>query len=194
MTGLSGPPRRDPRDAPARHRDGHPVAGRSLGGPKDQDHPPPGAGRGRPRRTGQRTGCIYGATCPAEGKGAGLVIPRCDTEAVTAHLAGISAMAAPAAHAVVILDQAGWHMSTALAVPDNITPLPPRSLRLNPVDNAWQHLRKTLPTASSATTRTSSPSAATPGPSISTGRRPARSKVALHRLEPTRHPCWPAHP
>jgi transposase len=87
---------------------------------------------------------IFGAICPAEGKGAGLVMPRCDTPAMTAHLAEISAAVAPGAHAVVILDQAGWHMSKALVVPDNITllPLPPRSPELNPVENVWQYLRE----------------------------------------------------
>lgn len=87
---------------------------------------------------------IFGAICPAEGKGAGLVMPHCDTPAMTAHLAEISATVAPGAHAVVILDQAGWHMSKALVVPDNITllPLPPRSPELNPVENIWQYLRE----------------------------------------------------
>ena len=87
---------------------------------------------------------IFGAICPAEGKGAGLVMPHCDTPAMTAHLAEISAAVAPGAHAVVILDQAGWHLSKALVVPDNITllPLPPRSPELNPVENVWQYLRE----------------------------------------------------
>jgi transposase len=41
------------------------------------------------------------------------------------------------------LDRAGWHVSTKLTVPDNITllPLPPRSPELNPVENIWQFLR-----------------------------------------------------
>jgi putative transposase len=47
------------------------------------------------------------------------------------------------AHAVVIVDQAGWHMSPKLNIPDNITllPLPPRSPELNPVENVWQFMR-----------------------------------------------------
>ena len=64
---------------------------------------------------------IFGAICPAEGKGAGLVMPFCDTEAMQAHLAEISAMVAPDAHAVLLLDQAGWHFAGALVVPANIT-------------------------------------------------------------------------
>jgi transposase len=70
-------------------------------------------------------------------------MPYADTPAMQAHLAEISAAVDPDAHAVVILDQAGWHMSTKLDIPDNITlmPLPPRSPELNPVENIWQYIR-----------------------------------------------------
>ena len=105
------------------------------------------AGRGtRPRAPhDQRTkwAYIFGAICPKKGKGAALVMPWCDTPAMAAHLAEISAAVDPGAHAVLMLDQAGWHMSAKLAVPDNITllPLPPRSPELNPVENVWQFMR-----------------------------------------------------
>ena len=48
------------------------------------------------------------------------------------------------AHAVVVLDQAGWHKSQALKVPSNISliPLPPRSPELNPQENIWQFMRQ----------------------------------------------------
>ena len=86
---------------------------------------------------------IFGAICPQEGKAAGLVMPWCDTNAMAAHLKEIAANVAPDAHAVLILDQAGWHMSAKLAVPGNITllPLPPRAPELNPVENVWQFMR-----------------------------------------------------
>ena len=71
---------------------------------------------------------IFGAICPKQGKGAGLVLPRCNIEAMNLHLAEIALAVAPGAHAVVLLDQAGWHTSKKLTVPDNITlvPLPPK--------------------------------------------------------------------
>jgi hypothetical protein len=77
---------------------------------------------------------IYGMICPAEGKAAGLVLPRCNTEGVTLHLAEISAAVAPGAHAVLLLNQAGWHGSRALVVPSNISllPLPPKMPRTQP--------------------------------------------------------------
>src|SRR4051794_3651057 len=73
---------------------------------------------------------IFGAICPAEGKGAGLVLPRCTTEGMTLHLKKISQAVTPGAHALVLVDQAGWHQSKKLVVPDNVTlmPLPAKSL------------------------------------------------------------------
>jgi hypothetical protein len=83
---------------------------------------------------------IFGAICPAEGKGAGLVLPRCTTEGMTLHLKEIAQAVAPGAHALVLVDQAGWHQSKRLGVPDNITlvPLPAKAPELNPVENVWQ--------------------------------------------------------
>ena len=87
---------------------------------------------------------IFGAICPARGEAAGLIMPFCNIEAMQAHLEEISRIVAPGAHAVLILDQAGWHISTSLAVPDNISllPLPPRCPELNPVENLWQYMRE----------------------------------------------------
>ena len=87
---------------------------------------------------------IFGAICPAEGKGAGLVLPRCTTEGMTLHLKEISQAVTPGAHALVLVDQAGWHQSKKLVVPANITlmPLPAKAPELNPVENIWQFLRE----------------------------------------------------
>ena len=51
---------------------------------------------------------------------------------------------APGAHAVLILDQAGWHGAKAFNVPCNISllPLPPRSPELNSQENIWQFMRQ----------------------------------------------------
>ncbi|WP_279604341.1 IS630 family transposase [Methylobacterium sp. J-070] len=86
---------------------------------------------------------IFGAICPARGAGAGLVMPRCTTEAMSLHLEEIASAVAPGAHAVLLLDQAGWHTTRNLVVPANITllPLPARSPELNPVENLWQFVR-----------------------------------------------------
>ena len=87
---------------------------------------------------------IFGAICPERGTGAALVLPRCNSEAMQWHLDEIAAQVAPGAHAVVLLDQAGWHTSSKLVIPHNFTlvSLPPRSPELNPVENIWQFLRE----------------------------------------------------
>src|SRR5215212_2129758 len=41
---------------------------------------------------------IFGAICPADGKGVGLVLPRCTTQAMNEHLKEISRAVAPEAH------------------------------------------------------------------------------------------------
>src|SRR5437868_6541856 len=48
------------------------------------------------------------------------------------------------AHAVLVLDGAGWHDERALTVPDNLTvvPLPAYSPELNPIERVWLYLRE----------------------------------------------------
>jgi hypothetical protein len=86
---------------------------------------------------------IFGAICPAKGKGAGLILPFCNTHAMNLHLEEISLAVAPGAHAVLLPDQAGWHTTPKLNVPKNITivPLPSRAPELKPVENIWQFMR-----------------------------------------------------
>ncbi|MET3712480.1 hypothetical protein ABIC65_003198 [Sphingomonas trueperi] len=44
---------------------------------------------------------------------------------------------------MLLMDQAGWHMTAQLAVPGNISivPLPAKCPELNPQENVWQFLR-----------------------------------------------------
>ena len=46
---------------------------------------------------------------------------------------------APGVHAALLLDQAGWHVAKAIAVPANVSlvHLPPYSPELNPVERVW---------------------------------------------------------
>jgi hypothetical protein len=87
---------------------------------------------------------LFGAICPARGTGAALALPFADTEAMQLHLDEIARTVAKGAHAVLLLDRAGWHTTAALAVPKNITLilLPSRAPELNPVENVWQYLRQ----------------------------------------------------
>ena len=86
---------------------------------------------------------IFGAICPERGVGAGLVLPWCNSTTMALHLTEISQAVAPGAHAVILLDQAGWHTSAKLKLPANISllPLPPKSPELNPTENVWQYMR-----------------------------------------------------
>jgi len=86
---------------------------------------------------------IFGAICPQEGKAAGLILPFCNTDTMNLHLAEISLAVAPGAHAVLLMDQAGWHLTPKLILPSNIfiVPIPSKSPELNPQENIWQFMR-----------------------------------------------------
>ncbi len=87
---------------------------------------------------------LFGAICPLRGTGAALVLPHANSDAMQLHLDEISRAVAPGAHAVVLMDRAGWHRSDSLTLPRNLSIilLPPRSPELNPVENIWQYLRQ----------------------------------------------------
>ena len=86
---------------------------------------------------------LFGAICPARGTGAALALPFANTGTMQLHLDEISSQVAKGSHAVLLLDRAGWHTTSKLDMPKNITPifLPSRSPELNPVENIWQYMR-----------------------------------------------------
>jgi DDE superfamily endonuclease len=99
-----------------------------------------------PRALGFKSTYLFGAVCPGRGAAAGLVLPVATARAMALHLTEISSQVAPGAHAVVVLDRAGYHAAQALAgrVPANLSllPLPPYSPELNPMELVWQDLRR----------------------------------------------------
>ena len=78
------------------------------------------------------------------GKGAALMLPKANTKAMQMHIDEISKNVAAKAHAVVLMDRAGWHKTDKLKLPKNLTIilLPSRAPELNPVENIWQYLRQ----------------------------------------------------
>ena len=72
------------------------------------------------------------------------MLPKVNVTAMQMHLDEISRTVAARAHAVVLMDRAGWHDSAKLKVPGNltITLSPSRSPELNPAENVWQYMRQ----------------------------------------------------
>ena len=129
----------------------------------------------QPKDQRYQSAYLFGAVCPARGTGAAVAMPFADTHAMPAHLEEISRTVADGSHAVLLMDRAGWHTTTELEFPDNITPLflPPRSPEPDPrpKTSGSTCARPTCRTASSTVTKTSSMRHATPGTSSSTSPR-----------------------
>ena len=94
---------------------------------------------------------LLGAICPARAVGAAIIMPTVNAEAMNEHLKEISTQVARGAHAMLVVDGAGWHQTGGkLIVPGNITLLPlppyapePRSAsRLRPMENVWEYPRQ----------------------------------------------------
>lgn len=87
---------------------------------------------------------IFGAVCPARDEAVGLIMPYANTDTMQIHLEHISIKITEGRHAVIVLDQAGWHTTKKLKNFKNITliPLPAASPELNPTEQVWQQLRK----------------------------------------------------
>ena len=88
---------------------------------------------------------LFGAICPVlTARGRRSCCQGADAQAMQMHLDEISRhVAYRKAHAVVLMDRAGWHTTGKLKVPKNLTIilLPSRAPELNPVENIWQYLR-----------------------------------------------------
>lgn len=95
------------------------------------------------RQTQYESLYVWSAVCPETGDAIGLVTPSVNTVTMNVFLAQFSRELPADAHAVLVLDRAGWHTTAALKVPPNVTlvHLPPKSPELNPVENLWHYLR-----------------------------------------------------
>ncbi len=86
---------------------------------------------------------LYAAVEPATGASVALQAPAVNTATFNVFLEMLAGELKPDEHAVLIMDQAGWHKSKKLMLPDNISTLllPPYSPELNPVERLWAYLR-----------------------------------------------------
>lgn len=87
---------------------------------------------------------LFAAVCPSTGQAFALVLPEVSTRTMQVFLDQFAARLDADEHAIMLLDQAGWHSSGALVVPGNVTlvPLPPYAPQLNPVERLWLYLRE----------------------------------------------------
>ena len=85
----------------------------------------------------------FGAGDPIDGEKFFLVLPNCNTVCMNIFLSELS-KAYPSDYILLSLDNAGWHKSKNLEVPDNIRLfyLPPRTPEMNPIEQIWKELRK----------------------------------------------------
>ncbi len=87
---------------------------------------------------------MFGAACPETGETNGWLMPFANTETMSIQLSDFSRQLGPDVHAILVMDQAGWHTTKRLAVPENMTlvHLPPYSPELNPIELLWRYLRQ----------------------------------------------------
>ena len=90
-----------------------------------------------------RSTYIFGAVCPERDTGVALVLPEVSTTGMNLLLQEIAGQVPQGRHAVVLIDNAGWHVTDKIQVPTNLTlvNLPPYSPELNAIERVWQYLR-----------------------------------------------------
>ena len=85
----------------------------------------------------------FTTVCPQTGETFSLISPLCNTEAMDIFLSETS-MFFNQYRILMVMDSAGWHTTSKLKLPDNISilPLPPYSPQLNPVEHIWDYIRE----------------------------------------------------
>lgn len=85
----------------------------------------------------------YVAVAPSLGEMAALVLPCANTDMMSLFLEHVAQVFA-AYFVIIQVDQASYHTSSDLIIPENIRliPQPPRSAELNPVEHIWEEVRE----------------------------------------------------
>ena len=104
---------------------------------------PPSIRPHAPRQVIREYSYVYAAVAPAEGKMVSLVLPSADTEMMGLFLSHVSSTSAKY-FVVMQVDQAGWHLTKELTIPENIRLVaqPAYSPEFNPVEPVWEELRE----------------------------------------------------
>lgn len=85
----------------------------------------------------------YGAVDPLDGEHFFIVAPTCNTQWTSAFLSELS-KAYPNDYLILVMDNAVWHKSKSLVIPDNVELvfIPPYTPEMNPIEQIWKELRK----------------------------------------------------
>ena len=104
---------------------------------------PPGVRPHAPHQIVREYTHVYTAVAPAEGKMTSLILPSADTEMMSLFLEHVSSTFAKY-FLVMQVDQAGWHQSRDLKIPENVRLIaqPAYSPELNPVEHVWEEVRE----------------------------------------------------
>ena len=85
---------------------------------------------------------VYGAVAPHDGSSSFLVLPYCNTECMSLFLDHLS-NEFPNRVILLAMDNASWHRSGKLKIPENIIPFPllPYTPEMNPMEIIWKEIR-----------------------------------------------------
>ena len=85
----------------------------------------------------------YGAVSPSDGELFALVMPYTNTQCMNVFLREL-ALQYPQDHIMLVADNAAWHHSLSLVIPENIEifPLLPYTPELNPIEMIWDEIRE----------------------------------------------------
>jgi hypothetical protein len=104
---------------------------------------PPGMRPKAPRQVIRQSSYVFAAVAPEQGLMTSLILPYADTAMMNLFLAQVARDFADY-FIVMQVDQAGWHRSKELQVPENIRFIfqPAYSPEVNPVEHLWEELRE----------------------------------------------------
>ena|SRR2546423_7589982 len=104
---------------------------------------PPGVRPKAPRQVVRQSTYVYAAVAPEQGLMTALILPSADTTMMNIFLAQVAQDFADY-FIVMQVDQAGWHRSKELHIPENIRLIfqPPYSPEVNPVEHLWEEVRE----------------------------------------------------
>ncbi|MEM9685423.1 MAG: IS630 family transposase [Bacteroidota bacterium] len=93
----------------------------------------------------RQTVYAYTAVCPKLAKTTSLILPYANTDMFNIFLEQLG-KDFKAYKLIIQVDQAGWHKSRVLKIPNNIALIeqPSRSPELNPVEHIWEEVRETF--------------------------------------------------